>query len=289
MTADNKFMRRGIYILPSLFTLGNLAAGVMSILFAANDHLTMAAWSIIAGIVMDMLDGRVARLANATSEFGMELDSLCDLVTFGVAPAVLMFELALEPLGRPGYAIAAFFPIAGALRLARFNLKARTGESSSHFTGLPIPAAAGILASFVLSYELFDAEGIVTSKTIPLLMKRMPMFFQAVPIIMLIISFLMISTVQYGSFKQIKMRRPHSLQNIGLALAGLFLLFTFPQNMIFVVFSLYVISGLSTLAWRTYHAERANRLSRLKRRSTDLAETNGQHVLEDESLWTTKK
>ena len=109
-------MRRGIYIIPSLFTLGNLAAGVLSILLATNDRLDLAAWAILVGIVMDMLDGRVARWTGATSEFGMELDSLCDLVTFGVAPAILMYNLALEPLGRVGYAIAVFFPVAGALR-----------------------------------------------------------------------------------------------------------------------------------------------------------------------------
>ncbi len=262
-------MRRGIYIVPSLFTLGNLAAGVFSILLATNDRLDLAAWAIVVGIIMDMLDGRVARWAGATSEFGMELDSLCDLVTFGVAPAILMYEMALEPLGRVGYAIAVFFPVAAALRLARFNLRARSGEVSTHFTGLPVPAAAGILASFVLSYELFDTESIVTVKTIPLLMKRMPMFFHAVPLVTVILAFLMISTVQYGKFKQIKLGRPHSLQTFGLGLAGIFLLLTYPQNMMFVVFCLYVLSGLSTLAWRTYHAQRAKRLSRLGRRLTD--------------------
>src|SRR5690242_13134148 len=105
-------MRRGIYIFPSLLTLCNLAAGIMAILFAANDHFTSAAWSIMAGILMDMLDGRVARWANATSQFGLELDSLCDAVTFGIAPAVLMYQLALSSLGRPGYAIVIFFGIA---------------------------------------------------------------------------------------------------------------------------------------------------------------------------------
>src|SRR5467141_3433301 len=95
-------MKRGIYLFPSLLTLSNLAAGVMSILFAMQDHLTSAAWCIIVGIMMDMLDGRVARWANATSQFGVELDSLCDLVSFGVAPAFLMFRVALEPWGPPG-------------------------------------------------------------------------------------------------------------------------------------------------------------------------------------------
>ena len=262
-------MKRGIYIFPSLLTLGNLAAGVMSILFASQDHLTSAAWCIIAGIILDMLDGRVARWAGATSQFGLELDSLCDLVTFGVAPAILMFETALYPLGRPGYMIAVFFTMMGALRLARFNLRAQTGEPSMHFVGLPIPAAAGILASFVLSYELFE-DGAFSVKTIPMIMKRMPFFFKVVPLIMILLSFLMVSGVQYGNFKQLKLARPKSVQNLAFLLVGLLLIFTYPQNMIFIVFSLYVLTGLISLAWRFTHAQRAKRTARLYgRRKTD--------------------
>ena len=105
--------------------MGNLAAGVMSILFTTQDHLTSAAWCIIAGIILDMLDGRVARWVGATSQFGLELDSLCDLVTFGVAPAILMFNVALEPLGRPGYRIAVFFAMMAALRHFFFQASQR--------------------------------------------------------------------------------------------------------------------------------------------------------------------
>jgi len=130
-------VRRGIYVVPSLITLGNLAAGVMSVLYASQGHLTSAAWAIIAGMIMDIMDGRVARWTGCTSEFGVELDSLCDLVTFGVAPGILMYWLALEPLGRPGYAIAILFAICAALRLARFNLRSRTGEVTTYFVGQP--------------------------------------------------------------------------------------------------------------------------------------------------------
>jgi CDP-diacylglycerol--serine O-phosphatidyltransferase len=266
--------RRGIYIFPSLLTLANLAAGVMSILFSCQYHLTSAAWCIIAGIIMDMLDGRVARWVGATSQFGLELDSLCDLATFGVAPAILIFNVALEPLGRPGYMIAVFFTMMAALRLARFNLRAQTGETSTHFTGLPVPAAAGILASFVLSYELFE-DGNFSVKTIPLVMQRMPFFFKFVPLVMILLAFLMVSNVQYGNFKQLKLARPKSLQNLAFLLVGLLLIFTYPQNMIFVVFSLYVLLGLISLAWRFYHAQRAKRMARREaklygRRKTDV-------------------
>src|SRR5882762_6756619 len=177
-------MKRGVYLLPSLLTLGNLSAGIVSMIFAANDRFTAAAWAIIAGIILDMADGRVARWMGATSQFGLELDSLADLTTFGVAPAVMMYQLALYPMGRPGYMIVIFFVMTAALRLARFNLRAvQTAEPSTHFVGLPVPAAAGILASFVLSYEIFDNADI-TVKTIPLLMKRMPLFFRMIPVTM---------------------------------------------------------------------------------------------------------
>lgn len=253
-------MKKGIYVFPSVITLANLAAGVMSILYASADHLTNAAWCIIAGIIMDMLDGRVARWAGATSQFGVELDSLCDLVSFGVAPAFLMYQVALQPWGRPGYMIVVFFAMMAAVRLARFNLRAQTGEPSTHFVGLPVPAAAGILASFVLSYELFGEEAI-SVKTIPMIMQRMPFFFKVVPIVMITLAFLMVSSVQYGNFKQMKLARPKSVQNLAFLLVGLLLVITYPQNMIFIVFSLYVLSGLISLAWRFYHAARAKKMA----------------------------
>ncbi len=266
-------MKKGIYLFPTIVTLANLAGGVMSIIYASQDHLTQSAWCILVAIIMDMLDGRVARWTGTTSQFGVELDSLCDAVSFGVAPAFLMYQIALQPLGRPGYMIAIFFAMMGVVRLARFNVKAQTGEPSTHFTGLPIPAAAGILASFVLSYELFGNEAI-SVKTIPLLMKRMPFIFKFVPLLMVILSFLMVSTVQYGNFKQLKLGRPKSLQNLALLLVGVLLIFTYPQNTIFIVFSLYVLTGLISLAWRFYHAQRAKRMAgpgmSYGRRSTDV-------------------
>lgn len=264
-------MKRGIYVIPSLITLGNLAAGMMSIILSSQGHLTSAAWAIIVGMLMDMLDGRVARWTGATSAFGVELDSLCDLVTFGVAPGLLMYWLALAPLGRPGYAIAILFAICAALRLARFNVRAQTGEFTTYFVGLPVPAAAGILASFVLSYELFDNQE-VTVKTIPMLMRRMPMFFHLVPLVVVALSLLMISKVRYNNFKKLKLFRPRSLQTLSVATVGLLLIVTYPQNIIFIVFSLYVLSGLTTLAVRVYSVQRAKSLTKLRRRSTDRPE-----------------
>src|SRR5439155_4793713 len=163
-------------------------------------------------------------------------------------------------LGRPGYLLVVFFVMTAVLRLARFNLRAQTGEVSTHFVGLPVPAAAGILASFVLSYELFGNDTI-SAKTIPLVMKRMPFFYRFVPLVMILLAFLMVSNVQYGNFKQLKLGRPKSVQNLAFLLVGLLLIFTYPQNMIFIVFSLYVLTGLISLAWRFYHAQRAKRMA----------------------------
>jgi CDP-diacylglycerol--serine O-phosphatidyltransferase len=271
-------IKRGVYLVPSILTLSNLSAGMVSIIFSATGHFSSAAWAILAGIVMDMLDGRIARWSGATSQFGLELDSLCDLVTFGVAPGILMFRLILEDLGRPGYMIVIFFAITAALRLARFNLKSQSGEPQTYFVGLPVPAAAGILASFVLSYELFGDD--LSGKTIPLLMKRMPLFYHFMPMLMMVLSFLMISTVHYGNFKKMKLGRPKPLQQLAPIAAAVLLILTYPQNTIFIVFSLYVLSGVLGIAWRFYRARQWHAAKLLRRRSTDVR--NGAAFVEDE-------
>ncbi len=141
---------------------------------------------------------------------------------------------------------------------------------TKYFLGLPVPGAAGILASFVLSYELFgDTE--TAAKTIPALMHKMPVIYRFIPVTMMILSFLMISPVRYGNFKQLKLGSPQSLRLVTLMAAGVLLIFIYPQNMIFVLFSLYVLSGLIVLAVRFYFAQRAKRMGRrMRRRSTDV-------------------
>jgi len=283
-------MKRGVYIFPSLVTLTNLSAGLVSILWASSGHFTDAAWAIIAGIIFDMMDGRVARWAGATSQFGVELDSLCDAVTFAVAPAILMYQVALTTLGRAGFAIAVFFSMAGVLRLARFNVKSHSGEAAGHFTGLPVPAAAGILASFVLSWELFGNVNI-TARTIPVVMQRIPAFFRLTPLIMMILAVLMVSTVRYGSFKQWKLGRPKSIQTLVLLVGGLISIFIFPQNMIFVLFCLYVLSGLIGLAVRFASAQRAKRTAPppFGRRRTDVKDRQEQLTFSGSEPWNREK
>lgn len=257
---------RGLYILPSLFTAANLGAGFLSVILAINNEYTSAAWAIIVAMVMDILDGRVARLTNSTSAFGIEFDSLADLVSFGVAPAIMMYQIVLNTMSKLGIAIALFYVIAGALRLARFNVKANDGESSPHFVGLPIPAAAGFLASFTLSYQLFVDGPELTVKTLKLLMNRMPFFFNTIPISMVLISFLMVSSVPYLAIKKFKFNTPKSFQLFVLIIATvIFIVFLMPQNAIFILFLLYILVGLLGYFVRIIRIQQALRRFVLKK------------------------
>ena len=239
-------LKKGIYILPSLFTCGNMTCGFLSILASMHGNFSKAAWFVILAIAFDMLDGRVARMTKTTSRFGVQLDSLSDLVSFGVAPAVLMYNLALEPMGKAGIAIAVLFMLASALRLAKFNVLAEEGVVSKNFMGLPTPASAGVLISFVLSYELFIAAPgeDLSFKTIPLLMKSMPAFFKMMPIIMIVLTFLMVSNVPYAAFKNFKFSRPKAFQFLVLVIVFLVVVITYPQNTFFIIFALYALSGI---------------------------------------------
>lgn len=165
--------------IPNLFTIANLSLGVMAIILAFNDRPDLAALMVIIAVLTDGLDGKLARALNAQSEFGKELDSLSDIISFGVAPAFTMYVVAFQHLGPAGWAVTAVFPIFGALRLARFNV---ANAPPGYFIGLPIPAAGGVLSTLAL----FQAE-------IP-------------PIIMMVLTvvlaFMMVSTFQYPSFKK---------------------------------------------------------------------------------------
>ncbi|MDR1523055.1 MAG: CDP-diacylglycerol--serine O-phosphatidyltransferase [Endomicrobium sp.] len=242
----DRSLRKGIYILPSLFTCGNISCGYLSIVASLKGNFTQAAWFLIFAIAFDMTDGRIARLTKASSEFGVQLDSLSDLISFGVAPSIMMYQLVLNSMGKVGLAIAVLFVVCSALRLAKFNVQSKEGIVHSSFVGLPTPASAGLLISFVLSYELFIASPgqDLTFKTIPILMKSMPIFFKVMPITVVILSLLMVSNVTYLSFKKMDLSKPKAFRLLVLIIILLFLIITFPQNVIFILFSLYVISGI---------------------------------------------
>jgi CDP-diacylglycerol---serine O-phosphatidyltransferase len=176
---------RGVYVLPTLFTVGNLFCGYLSIFKAIHSEFEIGAALIFAAAVLDFLDGRVARLANATSAFGEQYDSLADLVSFGIAPSTLLFFWALSDLGRLGWAVGFLFVVCGSMRLARFNIQTHVVDKR-YFVGLPIPAAASVIGSVVLAHPQ------------PLSDPRAATALIATGIVL---SYLMISTIRYRSFK----------------------------------------------------------------------------------------
>ncbi|MBI4915798.1 MAG: CDP-diacylglycerol--serine O-phosphatidyltransferase [Acidobacteria bacterium] len=184
-------LRRGIYVIPSLFTVGNMLAGFAAVLHAIEGRLELAGMLIILAGILDGLDGRIARLTNSTSEFGKEYDSLADVVSFGVAPAILAYQWGLRGMGRWGWLVAFLFVVAGSVRLARFNVKSAHGDRR-YFTGLPIPGGAGALTLMVLC----DPDPVLDAR-----------LTYAVWGFVLLISVLMVSTVPYRSFKDFNLRR----------------------------------------------------------------------------------
>ncbi|HVK60482.1 MAG TPA: CDP-diacylglycerol--serine O-phosphatidyltransferase [Bdellovibrionales bacterium] len=222
-------MRPGmhIYVLPNLITTMNLFFGFAAIVQAIKGEYLFAAYAIVAAAVFDLLDGRVARLTQSMSKFGAEYDSLCDLVSFGVAPGLLLYLWALQPFGRIGWLVSFLFCACGALRLARFNVQATIVEKA-YFQGLPIPMAAGIVASSVLAF--MDLGWEPRGSIILLLMAAL-------------LAFVMVSTFRYRSFKDIdlKSRLPFKYLVVGVVI--LFGVAIRPEVMLFVVFMLYATLG----------------------------------------------
>lgn len=230
-------MKRGVYrvmitkSIPSIFTVGNLFLGIMAILLGVQGivqgdprFVDYAAILVIIGMLLDGLDGRMARMLNAASEFGKELDSLSDVVTFGVAPAVLMYLVALNEFGPWGLVITAFFPICGALRLARFSVHPGV---PGFFVGLPITAAGGVLATFALYHEMFP-----------------PLFL---PIGMLVLSLLMVSNIKYPNFKKVGVpRAAFWITPLVIGVTAI-LAFQFPRafpKIVFIPLVLYAAYGI---------------------------------------------
>ena len=220
--------RRGIYILPNIFTSLNIFCGFYAIIASIDGKYVTSAIAIIIAVVFDILDGKIARATNTTSKFGVEYDSLADLVSFGVAPGVMMYLWALKPLGRIGWLAAFLFMVCGALRLARFNAQVDT-VAGDYFTGLPIPAGAGMAAATVLFYNKFDMAG--TSNCI-------------LPLIMLyILSFLMVSTVKYDCFKKPELFRKMNFNILVTVILILIFVAAQPSIALFLLGVAYLISG----------------------------------------------
>jgi CDP-diacylglycerol--serine O-phosphatidyltransferase len=221
--------RRGqsIFLLPSLLTTGNLFGGFFALLLTSQQRYAEAALAILVAMVMDMLDGRVARLMKATSQFGVEYDSLADVVSFCVAPAFLLYAMALGGLGRPAWFGAFLFVVCGALRLARFNVHTGTGDRR-FFVGLPTPAAAGLVAAAVLLLQ-----GSEPSRWVLVL----------VAVATYLVALLMVSTFRYWSFKEVEFARRRPLQTLLVVVLGIMIVATNHEWFLFLFFTGYTLSG----------------------------------------------
>ena len=220
--------RRGIYVLPNLVTTASLFCGFYAIIAAISGNFYQAALSILIAAVLDGLDGRIARLTRTTSAFGVQYDSLSDLIAFGLAPGILVFLWALKPFNRFGWMAAFLYVVCGALRLARFNVQ--TGQiSNKFFVGLPIPASASIVATTILFIYQIGGTGSTG--------------YLAVLILIYVLSFLMVSNIPYPSFKGMKLGERRSF-NFLVAVVLVFVLVALEP---FVMLSLgilgYVLSG----------------------------------------------
>jgi CDP-diacylglycerol---serine O-phosphatidyltransferase len=222
-------MRKGIYLLPNTLTLCSMLLGFYSILSTLKGNYVYAAWAILFATIFDGLDGWVARLTNSTTKFGIELDSLSDLVSFGVAPAVLMYKWALAPFGRIGWAAAFWFMACGALRLARYNVQMGSTESKS-FTGMPIPGAASIIASLVLFYH--EMSDIPPGKNILILG------------LTVLLAFLMVSTLKYHGAKEIDFRQRKPFWILVAFVLGLTIIVMHPPISLFLFAMIYLLGGI---------------------------------------------
>jgi CDP-diacylglycerol--serine O-phosphatidyltransferase len=226
-------LRRGVSLLPGLFTIGNMFCGYACVVHAARDEFQTAAVFIGIAIVVDMLDGRIARLTGTESDFGAELDSLADVISFGIAPAILAFGWGLAPLGRLGWAASFLYVAAAAMRLARFNIQSTVPSDKRYFVGMPSPPAAGVIAATVFAYPAGLSD--LAAPWLVLAMVLVP-------------AFLMISTIRFRSFKTIdlRMRRPYT--TLLLIAAGLVLIVIEPRIVLAAMAYTYLASAFVGMA-----------------------------------------
>ena len=227
--------RKGIYILPNLFTVAALFGGFYAIVMAMNGRFDLAASGVFAAMVLDSLDGRVARMTNTQSAFGEQMDSLSDMVSFGAAPGLIAYEWALRPLGRWGWIAAFVYCACAALRLARFNVNTRVVDKR-YFQGLPSPAAAALVAGFI--WLMTDAE-------VNLQAVAWPMFA-----LCLFAGLTMVTNVPYYSFKDVKLKKSVPFTAIVLIALIIAVINIHPPTVLFALFIGYAISGYVVYGWR---------------------------------------
>ncbi len=259
-----KTKKKGIYVLPNLFTSASLFCGFFAIIAAIQGRYETAAIAILISCLLDGLDGKIARFTNTTSQFGTEYDSLSDLVAFGVAPGILSYQWALAPFGRFGWLACFMFVICGALRLARFNVQ-KSSLEPNFFKGLPIPAAAGFVASLVL---FTAALGVLPeSKSIMII------------VTIYVLSFLMVSNLDYPSFKELDLKKRKPFNALVTIILILLVIAYKPKIMLFFVLIIYVLSGPVITTYRSQKKlAKANRHLKVREglpeETDDINETN---------------
>lgn len=234
---DNK--QKLMYILPNLFTAGSAFLGIVSVLASANGNFDKAIFYIVLSLILDGMDGRVARLTKTTSKFGVEFDSLADLVAFGVAPAMLFYFSVGYEFGKFGSLIAGLFVVFGAIRLARFNITTNTNEPNV-FIGLPIPSAAIAGAFWIGIYDKYE-------------------FLQGLQWILLVImvglAILMVSNVRYPSFKKINYEKANFIRLLIALFLVFCMLYVYPLESATILISIYVIYGIIRGIWARFFAK----------------------------------
>lgn len=230
-----KVRRKGIYLLPNLFTTSALFAGFFAIVAGINGDFTAAAVAIFIAMVLDGLDGRVARMTNTQSAFGAEYDSLSDMLSFGAAPALVAFTWILQDIGKTGWVVAFLYVACAALRLARFNVQIGSVDKK-WFIGLPSPSAAALVAASVWTFHSFDAEAF------------------GFKLLMLVIvgaaGVLMVSNIRYYSFKDIDLKGPVPFVVLLAIVLGFVVISVQPSVMLLLLFGAYVASGPVMAAMR---------------------------------------
>jgi len=230
-----RLQRRGIYLLPNLFTSAALFGGFFAIVQAMNGKFELAAVAVFIAMVLDGLDGRVARMTHTQSAFGAEYDSMSDMVSFGVAPSLVAYEWALRSLGKLGWIAAFVYCVGAALRLARFNTQLEVADKR-YFQGLPSPSAAALVVGFVWVMEEYGLSGDQV---------RWLMF-----VVTLFAGLTMVSNVRYYSGKDINMRRSVPFMVVFLIAMGFVLIASSPPETLFGVVTFYALSGYVMAGWR---------------------------------------
>lgn len=235
--------RKGIYILPNLFTLAALFGGFYAIVMAMNGQFDLAAYGVFCAMILDSLDGRVARMTNTQSAFGEQMDSLSDMVSFGAAPALIAYEWALRGIGRWGWIAAFVYCACAALRLARFNVNT-TIIDKRYFQGLPSPAAAALVTGFIWLMNEFGARNGES------LWFSWNEVVWATFVVTLYAGLTMVTNVPFYSFKDLRFKRSVPFATIVLIALGIAVVNIHPPTVLFIVFVAYGLSGYVVYGWR---------------------------------------